>query len=206
MLSRPSRDPGGLRPEGAVPHQSLTRLWVSERLKHFLNLSLFQGDHQMGCLVTPSVCCLPAWGEQRCPPHPLTHSTITTAWREEATDRGMWLVWNVLGQRRGSVQARQLPFGGLLGKSSSLKGSKHSHPLPPISYNLVGGLNLQVGTLGTVWSRAKALQQDSGQRVQASSVGGHSVWPLAKHLIVLGLSFFICKIKGWFPTSLPALK
>ena len=38
----------------------------------------------------------------------------------------------------------------------------------------------------------------AGTEAESSSpsVGGHSVWPLAKQLIVLGLSFFICKIKG----------
>ena len=96
------------------------------------------------------------------------------------------------GQSRPGSQL----LDGLVRKSSSLKGSRHRHPLPLISHNLVGGLNLQVGTLRTVWSRAKALQQDMGQRVQASSVGGHSMRPLAKHRIVLGLSFCICKIKG----------
>ena len=65
-----------------------------------------------------------------------------------------------------------------------------------LTHALVWGLNLQVGTGGTVWSIAKAIQQGLRQRLQAPSVGGHSVWPLEKQLIVLGLSFFICKIKG----------
>lgn len=118
--------------------------------------------------------------------------------------RGKWLVSSVLGPWRRSSQANQAPFRCSHGEVCLPRGTA---TLPsPISHNLVGSLNLpQVGTTGSARSRTKAIKQNSGPSFQGPSVGGHYVCPLPKHFTVLGLGFFICKIKGWFQRSLPAL-
>lgn len=48
ILSWPSRNPGGLRPEEAVPHQNPMGLWISELLQHFLNPRLSREDSPRG--------------------------------------------------------------------------------------------------------------------------------------------------------------
>ena len=157
-----------------MPHQNHTGLWVSGFLKYFLNPSLFQEDSTSGEPGDSKLLLLakPSRG-QRWLHHP---SQVKSSHRRE----GERVVFRVLDQQRGQARpTRQAPvdvFVGVYLLNPQLPSSRTF----PVTW---WGVGLpQARTVGPAWGRTNAIKQDPG--------------PEFKHLTDLGLSFFICKIKG----------
>lgn len=122
---------GGQGPR-AVPHPSPSSLWVPEFLKLFSSPAYPKGITKWDAwwLQVPTAY-QPGEGTDA-PPSPALPNT-TTAWRAEVTDgRGDGVdVKPSAGPALGVGRLpRQPPLDVLMEKPSSLKGSRHSHPLP----------------------------------------------------------------------------